>query len=81
MTTAKTAHELENLVITEMLETCPECANITGAVILPSNDPHGDGNWDVAELIRGGATASPNCHTARLAAVARLRRAFHLMAS
>jgi hypothetical protein len=79
MTTAKTKSELENLVMSEMIRTCPECANITSVTIVPLDDTHAEGNWDVADLIRDGSPPSPSCQRARIGTVSRLRQQFHLM--
>jgi hypothetical protein len=79
MTTAKTLGELQNLIMTEMLDTCPECASITGVVTTPSDDPDGEGNWDLAAVIRDGTPASPNCKRAQETAVLRLRQQYHLI--
>ena len=79
MTTAKTKSELENLVMSEMIRTCPECATITSVTIVPLDDSHAEGNWDVSALVREGSAPSPNCHRARVATVSRLRQEFHLM--
>jgi hypothetical protein len=56
VTTAKTVSELESLVVTEMQATCPECQEISGAVIVTTDAQHEDG-WAIAELVQGPLVA------------------------
>ena len=79
MTTAKTISELETLVVEEMRETCPECQQIAGAVIMPTDDPRREGAWSIADLVRGPTVATLICRRAQAAATLRLRQRYHLM--
>jgi hypothetical protein len=48
MTTAKTAREIEHLVMAELLETCPECVSITDVMIIPTDEAQDEGHWQLA---------------------------------
>ena len=82
MTTAKTARELEHLVMAELREICPECAQIADVVVMPAYDyTRDDGAWRLATIIKddGSTAASPSCKDYQVTVVSRLRQAFHLM--
>lgn len=79
MTTAATTRELERLVLTEMVATCPECQDIIRVAIAPIDDLRDNGDWAIADLVRGTPLASTRCQRAQAAAASKLRQLYHLM--
>ena len=76
--TLKTASELENLVLTK-LRNNPDCAVITGVVVAPLDFPTSETNWDIAAVIRDGASGPPDADRALIAAKDNIRQHFDLL--
>ncbi len=65
----------------ELIETCPERADITDVMIIPADDGHDEVSWALATILRESSAAeSARCKRAQLAAVSRLRQNFQLIA-
>lgn len=76
MTTAKTAAELEAMIM-EVLGEKPECKDLIGVVVAPADGE--DGNWRVAATCRNGIEVPRECNRELIHVAIRLKRDYHLL--